>query len=116
MAYAKTPEQIDSIFRAKQKQFNRSTSTHTQREPTRTSLENIIKPLKQLKDDMEHESLKNLFTAVLAINEDQIDVSFALNLTFKIVFLKYQNEVFQNFLQLVFLIIHLPLILGRIVY
>jgi hypothetical protein len=65
MAYAKTPIQAAPILQAKQEQMEKT---------PRNSIKNIIEPLKDLQEAVQHEKPKNLFAAVLAIHQDNIDV------------------------------------------
>jgi hypothetical protein len=65
MAYVSTPEQVGPILQAKQEQMEKT---------PRTSIKSIIEPLKRLQVDMQDKDPKNLFAAVLAIHQDNIDV------------------------------------------
>jgi hypothetical protein len=89
MAYVKTPERIEPIFQRKKEQRTRKTNAQQIEESTETSLQNIIAPLNQLKQEKPRKGAPNLFNAVLSFSDDQIDVSFKLIKT-----LRYLTNLF----------------------
>ncbi len=76
MAYGDDPNDVKVVLQAKTNKLNSNSDTNETEDPANTSLDNIIEPLKKLKDKKSYRSSFNLFHAVLEIDDDKIAVSF----------------------------------------
>jgi len=83
MAYGDDPSQMATLLKTK---IDKESSNE---DPTATSLENIIEPLKELRKDSNKMSSLNLFRIILDIDANEIDVSFLLFYNTNITFLRY---------------------------
>jgi hypothetical protein len=82
MAYGDDPSQMATLL----KKIDNESSNE---DPTATSLDNIIEPLKELRKDSNNMSSLNLFRIILDIDANEIDVSFLLFYNTNITFLRY---------------------------
>ena len=90
MAYGNDPKELETVIKAKMDKENSSEN------PTDTSLENIIKPLRQLNKNLNQNSSSNLFQTILAIKDDEIDVSFLILLNCIILITNKLTQMFRK--------------------
>lgn len=95
MAYGDDPSQVEAIVQAKMKKDYSSSNTSENRDPVDTSVDNIIDPLKKLRGKLCRPSPRDLFYAVLAVDEKEINVSFFI--CYQIT--KIKRESFEIFIE-----------------
>lgn len=76
-AYGDDPNEVKVVLKAKTKKLGSNSDTNENKNPATNSLNNIIKPLRNLNGQLaEPLSLSSLFRAVLDINDKELYVSF----------------------------------------